>query len=111
MPEENEIPLWSGEGLPPVGTVCEAKSCRTKTFRKCVVLVHRNDMAVVSFLDQEELQWVDTFRTAEQAAIEERERHNAILEMTGHLSFSDKEAITRTCASLYDAGYRKQVAP
>ena len=110
MPEEIAKP-WSGEGLPPVGTECEAKSCRTKTFRKCFVLAHRNEMGVVSFTDQEELQWADSFRTAEQAAEQERERHDAILDMTSHLSFSDKEAIMRTCANLYDAGYRKQVTP
>jgi len=108
VPEEINKP-WSGEGLPPVGIECEARSCRTKTFRKCVVLAHRNDMAVVSFVDQEELQWADSFRTAEQAAHQDRERHSAILDMTSHLSFSDKEAIMRTCGYLYDAGYRKQV--
>ncbi|MGY4818017.1 hypothetical protein ACVNP3_18970 [Pseudomonas chlororaphis subsp. piscium] len=34
MPEENEIQTWNGEGLPPVGTVCEiAASTQYLTIR------------------------------------------------------------------------------
>ncbi|WP_223511129.1 hypothetical protein [Pseudomonas sp. GL-B-19] len=68
-------------------------------------------MAVVSFADQEEQQWADSFRTVKKSAQEERKRHIVILEMTSHLSFSDKEEVMRTCAYLYDAGYRKQAPP
>ena len=67
---------WSGQGLPPVGTVCEGGRARTGAFNECVVIAHRNGMAIAVFTDQEELQWVSEFRpirTHEQIAKDERE--------------------------------------
>ncbi|HEX8590688.1 hypothetical protein [Pseudomonas sp.] len=62
---------WDGEGIPPVGTVCEALATRTQTYRKCEVVAVRDGMAIVVFCDHEELQWAKHFkplRTAQQRA-------------------------------------------
>lgn len=117
MPEKNGKP-WNGEGLPPVGTTCEALSARTSTFRQCAVLAHRGGMAVVSFLDQEELQWATEFRSADKAAADARD--SAINLMIGHVKdhpggrhgaphLTQLKIQEEACRDLYDAGYRKEV--
>jgi len=108
---------WTGEGLPPAGIDCEALSARTNTFRKCAVLAHRMGMAVVSFLDQEELQWIKEarpIRTPEQIAAEERAAAvSAMLADAGvtDSAWNDDPETLVWAEALYDAGYRKQVAP
>lgn len=96
---------WSGEGLPPVGVVCEAMSARTKEYRQCEVLAIRNGMAVVVFPDHEEIQWASEFRpirTAEQIAAEEREK---ALEAMFKI-YRDAGEFRAGLSALYDAGCR-----
>lgn len=99
---------WSGQGRPPVGTVCEGGRARTGAFNECVVIAHRNGMAIAVFTDQEELQWVTEFRpirTPEQIAKDEREA--AIKEMTAGYA-DNSEALAGWAAYVYDTlGYRK----
>ncbi|WP_421551795.1 hypothetical protein [Pseudomonas yamanorum] len=109
MPEENGKP-WNGEGLPPVGTTSEAFSARTATFRQCTVLAHRNGMAVVSFLDQEELQWATEFRSPKQIAADERRAEIKHIQAASVVNCGPY--ITESAAAaIYDAGYRKEVSP
>lgn len=109
-----ERPTWTGEGRPTVGTVCEAwyddgRVC----WHQADVVGHNpyepNTIAVSLKGDHErKLIWSDHFRplrTPEQIAAEERRA--AILDMKGHLSFSDYREAEQHCAALYDAGYRK----
>ena len=98
---------WNGQGLPPVGTVCEGGRARTGAFNECVVIAHRNGMAIAVFTDQEELQWVSEFRpirTPEQIATDEREAAiNEILSDFGRWSCTGDIAL-----NLYLAGYHKK---
>ncbi|MBT1266428.1 hypothetical protein HX815_11165 [Pseudomonas sp. E6002] len=109
MPEENGNP-WNGEGLPPVGTTCEALSARTSTFRQCAVLAHRGGMAVVSFLDQEELQWATEFRSPKQIAADERRAEIKHIQAASVVNCGPY-ITENAAAAIYDAGYRKEVSP
>ena len=104
---------WIGEGLPPVGTVCEAMSSRTKEYRECVVLAIRGGMAVVTFTDMEELQWAKDLRiirTQEQIAAEERKA--GIDQVMADFQYTEGQCTHKLARSqaerIWDAGYRKQ---
>ena len=117
MIERPPAKAWSGEGLPPAGTACEAISARTKEYRECEVIAIRNGMAIVVFPDQEELQWATEFRpirTAEQLAAEEREKDaQALFEIIhpGGAWEHVKDCARSRYRAAIDAGFRKQVAP
>ena len=107
--------VWSGDGLPPVGTVCEGRARATQEWGEVVVLAHRIGSAVVSFTDCERLQWcdVDELRrilTPEQIAAEEREKAVAamvaIMCKDGAFDADDPECAF-AMEKLHDAGYRK----
>lgn len=114
-----ETPAWNGEGLPPVGTVCETwfddgKAC----WHECEVIHHKSDdhrLAAVILRGQHKgrLCWGMDFRpirTPEQIAAEEREKGiAAILSAAGVTgsAFSDDPEAAVWAAALYDAGYRK----
>lgn len=106
--------VWSGEGLPPVGTVCEAwyddgRVC----WHQADVVGHNpyepNTVAVSLKGDHErKLIWSDHFRplrTPEQIAEEERQK--ALDVMVAECSLLDKGWSRLVCAGLYDAGYRR----
>jgi hypothetical protein len=98
---------WNGTGLPPVGTVCEGGRARTGAFNECVVVAHRNGMAIAVFTDQEELQWVSEFRpirTPEQIAADERDA--AIGELVRLYKYGYRNQVG--LAAIYDAGYRRK---
>lgn len=103
-------PAWTGEGLPPVGTVCEACVSGTDGWFKCSVLIHHpfeDGVAGVHDVAGHALLWTDTFRpirTPEQIAAEEREK--AIREMR-HIAEHDAHSREVDYGALYDAGYRK----
>jgi len=113
---------WTGEGLPPVGTVCEWKHAGTwlkvevAYLSEWLIVLRDTRKAESSLIDSEGVEiaidhWKEDapvfrpLRTPEQIAAEERRA--AILEMKGHLSFSDYREAEQHCAALYDAGYRK----
>lgn len=111
--------LWTGEGLPPVGTVCETNV--DGTWEESTVLAHHREMAIVFrySLEHEAHMYdpvgesqVRLIRTPEQIAAEEREK--AIAEMVYGGCGCDQSDGTTTafviCRLLYDAGYRKQVS-
>lgn len=104
---------WTGEGLPPVGTVCEYQTWVNREWKKTKVLAHHLGFAVHSWsVDGDDME-VDSapaqdFRplsTPEQIAAEEREA--ALKEMIALVGGSSR----RSAEALYDAGYRKQPAP
>ncbi|WP_449432299.1 hypothetical protein [Pseudomonas putida] len=125
--------VWSGEGLPPVGTVCEfnsnlAHKAGGESWHKVTVVFMSDETYVVRRENAPpgeiselcgsawmiEAKRFRQFKTPEQIA--EKERANAITSIladagvTGSAWSDDPEAEV-WAAALHDAGYRKQVAP
>lgn len=119
--------VWTGEGLPPVGTVCEVDYC--ESWQRCEVIAHfrqRCGMVAAFTVDLVDgAKSLDAFgsdefrpiRTPEQ--IEAEERQIAVSEMfddaqvdfsAGDL-MSPQEYVRCALAALYDKGYRKEVKP
>jgi len=123
---------WSGEGLPPVGTVCEFAGFNPEETLpsdpmvgdRVTVIAHFKsgsiDVAAFTFLAPPEFEYLQVaqgaygcfrpIRTPEQIAAEERSKSIAeIIKLVGWeygVVGSDEAA-----ARIYDAGYRKQEAP
>ena len=107
---ERPSTAWSGEGLPPVGVVCEChlpgELTNNYSWVEAKVIWHNGPTECAVVRSTSKLAWCDEFRpirTPEQIAADEREA--AILDM---------ERICRSgdfgsggLAALYDAGYRK----
>jgi hypothetical protein len=132
MPEENAKP-WSGEGLPPVGTVCKFhRKGNTYCFKEdlfdghvVTIIAHYQGVTghtVAAFtFDDEDGNTRDvesaTERhfspclTPEQIAAEERA--TIIREMASAAHRPGQIAVTKRemAERLYDAGYRKRVTP
>ncbi|MFP5338440.1 MAG: hypothetical protein ACLGIW_08110 [Gammaproteobacteria bacterium] len=107
---EYSAPEWTGEGLPPVGTACEWLECKQTGWQVVEVAGYYKNAAWIVPEGKEPLTVFNPanfrpLRTPEQIAAEERRA--AILDMKGHLSFSDYREAEQHCAALYDAGYRK----
>lgn len=113
-------PSWSGEGLPPVGTVCEVSGCNhdfTKQFNgaKVEVILNDGDLAVfrvLGVLDDLNTQYhaliackFRPVRTPSQIAADERE--SAVKEMLEAAGYEKGTAWHRMALAIYDAGYRK----
>lgn len=113
---------WNGEGLPPVGQKIEMKNKRSTEdwarpgFLEVTITAMGTQLFLVTHSDGGDescghLSEYD-FRplsSPEQKAAEEREK--AIAEMTSTSPMLDKGWARKVCIALYDAGYRKQVAP
>ena len=122
---------WSGEGLPPVGTVCEfagGTHCPEDPFDKdlkegmpVTIIAHfkSGDFTLAAFtfdpkkpdrgmaqVEQGNFGCFRPIRTAEQIAVDERAA--AIEEIRQLLLSGAKGSIESV---IYDAGYRKQVQP
>lgn len=106
---------WNGEGLPPVGTVCEYQTWVNREWKQTKVLAHHLGFAVHSWsVDGDDME-VDSappqdfrpIRTPEQIAEEDRDR--AIEEMREIITADDLKGfgITMQLGAIYDAGYRK----
>jgi len=115
---------WTGEGLPPVGTVCEYIGRKHGlTDGAHVEIIHHfhagsADVAVFIYsqglghgrhVAQAVADCFRPIRTPEQIAEEEREQE--LNRMVATVSMLDKGWARKVCAGLYDAGYRKQVTP
>ena len=108
-------PAWSGEGLPPVGVVCEAKSMARGVERdwfSATVLysspytVVLDDYQAGEFVAHPATMQFRPIRTAEQIAAEEREV--AIRSIVYDLQDSENLSSLPSIAScLYGKGYRK----
>ena len=119
-------PAWNGEGLPPVGTVCEYNLKAGPWFKCEIRYVLDNDQdpesdgwqAVIwcPHLEKEQMAKASGFnfrpiRTPEQIAADEREA--AVMEMLKLDPFIPGRTLgelnkTEFCRKLHDAGYRKQ---
>ena len=118
------IQAWNGEGLPPVGAICEVlwnesrvEYLRTKVFgvNEHGQPIHRFDEGPKKYQYQADVlrtasgtQVFRPIRTAEQVAAEEREKEIAdMMEVTSDgITCMDRD----DALALYKAGYRKQVA-
>lgn len=106
---------WSGEGLPPVGTVCEVNDARNDTWTRvdqvlASASLSGRDVAVFRIGDYIAYSPADRFRpirTPEQIAADEREK--AIAEMAQAVGLGGQPCVFGLdyIAALYDAGYRK----
>lgn len=109
---------WSGEGLPPVGVVCEVDGGSSGDgWGRCVIRYSSPDVIVFK-RDEYDFESFDCaggeysfrpIRTPEQIAAEERE--NELNRMVATVSMLDKGWARKVCAGLYDAGYRRQEMP
>lgn len=111
-PTFHQIPHWNGEGLPPVGVVCEANTFPDE-WRKVEIVAHKNGLAVFFWDCGDDPRYPGAtpycgamiavgfrpLRTAEERATEQALREIEQLYAEGGP------------AAVYDAGYRKQVAP
>ncbi|HGN2642955.1 hypothetical protein V3399_29755 [Pseudomonas aeruginosa] len=132
--ETREQSSWNGQGLPPVGTVCEFAGCTPSTedpFDKdlregdhVTIIAHFKDgnldLAAFTFnpqarnpdrgtacVEQGAYGCFRPLRTPEQIAAEEREK--SIEEMRELVGDIDKVPTwSDALAALYDAGYRRQ---
>ncbi|YCH23124.1 hypothetical protein M1D96_06365 [Pseudomonas sp. D1-3] len=106
---------WNGEGLPPVGLKVEGLIEGNGDWCELTLKYKSTDFSVFERADGEELPlWnpqYSTFRpirTPDQIAAEERKAEiEAMAKVLGVVACDDYVAAT----ALYDAGYRKQVAP
>lgn len=106
---------WTGEGLPPVGTVCEFKTYgRNAEWSEVEIIAHfRNNAPVAAFIqtggghktvNQAIAECFRPIRSPEQIAADEREAGiTQMRELVGSLN-------THPFSELWDAGYRKQPA-
>lgn len=122
-------PAWTGEGLPPVGTVCEYKPYQisSKWYQVEIIAHFRNKAMVAAFIPtgddgktvaQAIAECFRPIRTPEQIAEEARIAElnlmvGAIKDYPGgrhgvdHLT--QLKIHEEACINLYDAGWRKQV--
>ncbi|MEV1265310.1 hypothetical protein ABZR19_33015 [Pseudomonas aeruginosa] len=104
---------WDGQGLPPVGTVCEVKH-RDIGWVRCEIVAHKSFSCgglthAIAWIDENTLDQSQglrfrQLRTPEQIAAEEREK--AVGDMA--MSIQGVPYQYPTLYALYDAGYRRQ---
>lgn len=122
---------WDGEGLPPVGTVCEFAGFNPEETMptdprvgdKVTVIAHfmsgSFELAAFTFYAPPEFEYLQvaqgaygcfrSIRTPEQ--IEAEERAKAIDAMIAACPYPGSDCTRIDCEALYDANYRKQVQP
>lgn len=104
---------WDGQGLPPVGTMCEVKH-RDIGWVRCEIVAHKSFSCgglthAIAWIDENTLDQSQglrfrQLRTPEQIAAEEREK--AVGDMA--MSIQGVPYQYPTLYALYDAGYRRQ---
>ena len=110
-------PAWSGDGLPPVGVVCEWEHEANKgAWHKAEIKYIGSAYVIVAdFAGIEQHYYLRsmkfrTIRTTEQIAADEREAAvAAMLELDPYLPNTTLGMMSRAdfCRTLHDAGYRK----
>lgn len=108
-PEGSE---WSGEGLPPVGTVCEVQGPQSKGWGRARIQYQEKAVCVWRWLDCLNPDQIDHAERPDRLGFRplRSERDKAVDEMTRRfaLSASFPEAPWRELfAQMHDAGYRK----
>lgn len=125
MVERPKAQGWNGTGLPPVGTVCEARHEDInggESVKAEILKHHKNGKAAAFFwidapAGEPNLLWAGRFtpiRTPEQIAAEEREKAvEEMLALDPYLPNTTFGMMSRAdfCRALHDAGYRKQEQP
>ena len=108
---------WSGDGLPPVGTVCQLRTVRNPDNAfdgwGTAEILYSSKGAVVwrwqGHSSEFGAEWSEVefrpIRTPEQIAAEEREK--ALDAMVATSPLLDKGWSRLVCKALYDAGYRR----
>lgn len=102
-------PDWSGDGLPPVGTVCEYYADED-TWRRCEIIAHKDGKAV-AWVNHAHI-WASSgaflrpIRTPEQIAAEERNKAIRAIEL--HILKAQEQylSVVQTAQSIYDAGFQ-----
>ena len=111
---------WDGEGIPPVGTVCEYKLNESRPWFECEIKYvlegvsddekcfvawcpHLGTDQLLSFGSEDYQLYLRQLKTPEQ--IEAEERENVLADMYGAVMGS--AGIAGGLEALYDAGYRK----
>ena len=109
---ERPSPAWSGEGLPPVGVVCEChlpgELTNNYSWVEAKVIWHNGPTECAVVRSTSRLAWCDEFRpirTPEQIAADERE---AAIEHMIRTYLDGAKDHRGGIRALYDAGYRKQ---
>lgn len=115
IPRHVAQPAWAGDGMPPVGTVCEVEPHNTYwglvTLGPVEMKIAAYHDDLVWLIDKEgKSHWTRTdkadfrpARTPEQIAAEEREKAIEEMARIGTMADTPKSM----AAKLYDAGYRK----
>ena len=105
-----DIPEWNGEGLPPVGTICQAKVPRSITgweWRKVKVVesgIHGAEKEVLVYdLETTIPSWADEFRPLRTEAEKAREKLAASLHIAAGASPIELNGIGRLYFKLADA--------
>lgn len=110
-------PKWNGEGLPPVGTVCEFTTNDGLNWRHCSILFADSAVVLLSGYLLLKLEDPDVrfrpIRTAEQIAADERKDGiDAIIKAFKHTVGPCTHCLPYSSAErLYEIGVRLQVAP
>ncbi|MDI9296358.1 hypothetical protein QMY33_14730 [Pseudomonas aeruginosa] len=109
---------WSGQGLPPIGTVCEWHESDGWAYTESKVVAYTDDGLFVCMQKpgrRPEVLRIDNcefrpIRTAEQIAAEEREKAiDAMLDLDPpHEKGFGLTSRRQFCEVLFDAGYRRQ---
>lgn len=106
-------PQWNGEGLPPVGVVCEHEGTESarKPWIEVEILAHAQvrgfDVAVFQYGDSISYSSATHFRPIKtQAKIAAEEREAAIQAMIAACPYPGSNSTAIDCAALYDAGLR-----
>lgn len=109
---------WNGEGLPPVGTMCEWKEKTGFSWVQATVLFITDSSVVMQREDGFEWQMMTArtvfrpFRTPEQIAADDRlhEIRNALSAIhASQLQSMGDSLVVAAVEAMIDAGYRKQV--
>lgn len=108
---------WTGEGLPPVGTVCEIRAHRLNDWSKAEIKFAYRNVVVWDWVGEPSISGLCTayahaieirpIRTPEQIAADERDR--AVREVYDSCNGQGR-SVLEMLGEAYDAG-RKQVAP
>ena len=111
---------WDGVGLPPVGTVCQYQNSLGSWFKVEITAIAKKGICFIQpDLDGENYACKVSskfrpIRTAEQVAAEKRIKEISEMRAVVVAASKSKRASIAECTAtvaLYDAGYRKQVAP
>lgn len=111
---------WSGQGLPPVGVVCEVASRYAHGGDRVRIVAHDDGEAVGRYMSGELIGSYTSFvggelvpiRTPEQIAAEGRERTIAEMKecfdsVSDELVPTTNKYLTTLFGAMYDAGFRK----